>query len=124
MPNNAIVSYLPSQDENSSPKELPQRLSSALKQYQLDSNSQNLNSFYRRHLERNKEALKIKVGINDVIKAFSTFNIAPSHSYDRYMSYIKNKTDFDAILSDWESVGEDLSGAWIEYIINTKDNDE
>lgn len=121
MPHNAIVSYLPSRDEDSSSKELPQRLSSALKQYQLDSNSQNLNRFYTSHLERNKETIKIKVGIHGVIKAFSTFNIAPSHSYDKYMSSIKNKTDFDAILSDWESVGEDLSGAWIEYIIDCRD---
>lgn len=124
MSNNSIVSYLPSRDDDTSSNELSHRLSNALKQYQLDSDLQKLNKSYVKYVDLNKEKVEIKVGVRGVINAISTFNISPSHSYNRYMSVIKNKTDYEAIQSDWESVGEDISSVWIEHIISSRDNDE
>ena len=125
MSNDAIVSYLDTETQNSeSPSQsLAERLSNALRKYQLNSEIQGLNVAYSHHLAH-EEMLKInKLNIQGLIKAFGTFNIAPSGSYEHYLSVINNKSDLEAVHSDWKMVGEDLSFASIKYLIENRKSD-
>jgi hypothetical protein len=125
MSHNSIVSYLSSQTENSLYSErresaLHQKLSKALEQYQRDLDVQTLNSKYFEYLLRNENLENTTLNLRVIVEALKTFNIAPSNSYDRYMSVIKNQTDFDAIRSDWEVVGEGLSASFAKNIIDQR----
>ena len=62
--------------------------------------------------------------IQAIIRAFKSFNIAPSNSYERYMAVLKNRSDLEAIRSDWEMVGEDLSFALIDHILKEREKDD
>jgi len=95
-------------------------LSKALEQYQRDLDVQTLNSKYSEYLLRNENLENTTLNLRVIVEALKTFNIAPSNSYDRYMSVIKNQTDFDAIRSDWEVVGEGLSASFAKNIIDQR----
>ena len=124
MPRDAIVSYLDMETQNNESQSLAERLSDALKKYQIDSEIRNLSVAYSHHLAH-EEMLKInKLNIQGMIKAFGTFNLAPSGSYERYLSVLKNKSDFEAVQSDWKMVGEDLSFASIKHLIESRESDE
>ena len=59
-------------------------------------------------------------GIKSIIKGFNSFNIAPSNSYKRHKDLVNNERGHEAIASDWEAVGEYLTYALAQYIIEEK----
>ena len=122
MPQEALVSYLYDQNNATSTRKLSERLSDALKKYQLDSELNSLSEAYSNSLKHEEELKKRRLTSLNIIEAFSTLNIAPSSSYDRYLAILNNKSDLDAIRSDWEMVGEDLSTAWVKYILESKED--
>jgi hypothetical protein len=124
MSQDAIVSYLNKQNNELPSRKLSERLSDALKRYQLTSEIKDLQNAYSRHLSYEKELGKVNISAPAMIKAFGSFNIVPSNSYERYMAVLKNKSDFEAISSDWIMVGEDLSFAWVKYLLENKVSNE
>lgn len=118
----ALVPYLYDQNNATSTRKLSERLSDALKKYQLDSKLNDLSEAYSNSLKHEDELKKVRLTSLSIIEAFSTLNIAPSNSYDRYMAILNNKSDLEAISSDWEMVGEDLSSAWVRYILESKED--
>lgn len=118
----ALVPYLYDQNNATSTRKLSERLSDALKKYQLDSKLNDLSEAYSNSLKHEDELKKVRLTSLSIIEAFSTLNIAPSNSYNRYMAILNNKSDLEAISSDWEMVGEDLSSAWVRYILESKED--
>lgn len=126
MSHDAIVSYLDIkiQDNERPSQALAERLSDALKKYQFDSEIEKLNIAYSGHLDREKLLKSSRLNSRALAKAFGTFNIAPSGSYKHYMSTLANKSDLEAIHSDWKMVGEDLSFAVIKNLIESRESNE
>ena len=124
MSQDAVVSYLQTKSDENSPPRLSERLSDALKKYKIDSELQNLRSAYSQHLAREEELKNIRVNTPSIIKSLGTLNIAPTNSYNRYLAVLKNQSDYDAILSDWKMVGEDLSFAYIKSLLEGIESNE
>jgi len=102
-----------------SPQSIAGRLHSALRKYQIDHELQDLRTTYSQHLAKEQFRKGYKVDVEHVIKAFESFNLAPSCSYERYMSVVKNRSDVEALRSDWKVVGEDLSYAAMKHLIES-----
>lgn len=117
MSHNAIVYYLDMEDSSDDSQPLSGRLSDALEKYQIDSEIQDLSLVYSKYLAHEKKLERGELGINGVLKSLGTFNLVPSASYENYLSVLDSKSDLEAIRSDWEMVGEDLSLALIKYTI-------
>lgn len=113
----AVVSYLDTQNNKMNSQNVSARLSDALKKYKLNSELKNLHNVYSQYLFREDELKKSRVSYNSMINAFQTFNIAPSNSYERYLSVLNNRSDTEALHSDWEMVGEDLSFSWVKFFL-------
>ena len=120
---NAVVTYL---DDSNSGKnsakieDISSRLSCALKRFRKNSDLKVLQSSLSRYLGTEDALEKNSINKNTLVNSFSTFNLAPSNSYDRYLSVINNISDCDAIRSDWQAVGEDLSFSYIKYMLGNK----
>ncbi len=97
----------------------PVSLSIALKKYQEDSDLESLRRAYSDYVSHQKsmENSRAKMNLKTIFRGFGSFNIAPSNCYERYMALLGNKSDADAIRSDWEAVGEDLSYAFVKYTL-------
>lgn len=123
MSKDAIVSYLERQNSESLSQKLSKKLGDALKQYKFESEFQNLSEAYALHLA-NRQIEKANFDFQKITKSFNSFNIAPSNSYQRYMDVLKNKSDYEAISSDWKTIGNDLRVAWAKHLLVEKENHE
>ena len=95
-------------------------LHAALAKYREDSDIEILRSACSEYASRRfrKDLLPdLHEKFKSIIRGFNSFNIAPSNSYERYMDLVENKSDTEAIASDWEAVGEYLTYALAQHII-------
>lgn len=123
MPKDAIVSYLQKQNTEPLSQKLSEKLCDALRQYKFESEFHSLSEAYALHLA-NKQIEKANLNFQRIAKSFNSFNIAPSNSYQRYMAVLKNKSDYEAISSDWKTIGNDLRVAWAKHLLVEKENHE
>ena len=123
MSKDAFVSYLQKQNAEPLSQKLSERLCDALKQYKFESEFQSLSETYALHLA-NKQVEKARFDFEKFTKSFNSFNLAPSNSYQRYMAVLKNKSDYEAIYSDWKTIGDDLRVAWAKQLLVEKENHE
>jgi len=123
MPYDAVVSYLEpdAQSKEAVSRDLAERLSVALRKYHADHDLQGLSVKYSLCGKNNGYQKNYQMDLRQWRRAFNSFNLTPSNSYKRYMAVIKHKTDAEAIRSDWEAVGEDLSFAVVKNLIGRKD---
>ena len=101
------------------------RLSEALRAYKSTLDVTALKSVYSQHLSNQKllEINKINT-THSLLKAFSTFNLYPTGSYNNYLSILKNRSSYKAVESDWRMVGESLSSAYIKNLIENEKHHE
>jgi len=119
MPHNAINSCSDTKKTDQH-QTLADRLASALKKYQVDHELIPLQEAYSQHLLNEKVLTTSRLTANVVINAFGTFNLFPSVTPHHYLAAIKTQSDSEAIHSDWEMVGEDLSLAAIKNMIESR----
>ncbi len=119
MSQDAVVSYLKKQDIEPLSQKLSEQLSEALKLYKLESEFHSLSDSYAQHLSIN-QIKKVNFDFQKIVKTFNSFNIAPSNSYERYMAVVKNTSDYEAIYSDWKTVGNDLRVAYAKHLLSEK----
>ncbi|MEA3406130.1 MAG: hypothetical protein U9R28_10405 [Pseudomonadota bacterium] len=96
------------------------RISELIEDYRVNQDLPKLKKKYSTYLAAKAKPSKLKINYKAAVNGFKTFDIAPTGSYFRYLHVVKNTSDFDAIYSDWEAVGNDLSSAFIKEIINYK----
>ncbi len=120
MPYNVINSCLDT-EKIEQHQTLADRLANALKKYQADHEVIPLQEAYSQHLLSEKILTTNKLTVNAVIRAFGTFNLLPSGTHHNYLAAIKTQSDSEAIHSDWEMVGEDLSLAAIKNMIDSRE---
>lgn len=119
---NATTSYLYDQKQKSSTQKLSERLRNALDKYYLNADTElvKLKVTYEEYTGHEQAITEEKILSKSIVKAFSSFNIAPSGSYERYLSGISNRSDVEAIRSDWESVGNDLTFVLAGQLLESK----
>lgn len=101
-------------------RSLAEQLSNALNKNRQNLDIDELKSECKTYLDREKcNKVKKESVIEHVIKGIRSFNIAPSNSYEHYLSVVLNRSDTESIQSDWEAVGEDLSFAYINHILES-----
>ena len=122
--NNAVVSYLDTHNNKMNSQNISARLNDALKKYQINYKLKNLHSVYSHYLSYEDKLQKSRVNTDSMINAFKTFNISPSNSYERYLSVLNNRTDTEALHSDWEMVGEDLTLSWVKFFLENGEMSE
>ena len=99
----------------------PEILTAALEKYREDSDIEALRSACSEYESQgfHEDTSPDSLGkLESIRRGFKSFNIAPSNSYKRYMDAAKIQSDAEAIASDWAAVGEDLTYALAQYIIN------
>lgn len=107
-----------------SSEKLADRLRNALEKYHRQTDKAELRVAYERCRVRRHEIHPETTLSERIIKAFSSFNIAPSGSKKRYLSVLPTHSDVEALQSDWNAVGEDLTFVLAGQILNSNRGDE
>ncbi|MCI5131976.1 MAG: hypothetical protein D3904_10720 [Candidatus Electrothrix sp. EH2] len=107
-----------------SSEKLADRLRNALEKYHRQSeNKAELRAAYESC--RAQYEVQPETTISErIINAFRSFNIAPSGSRKRYLAVLPTRSDVEALQSDWDVVGEDLTFVLAGQILNSKRGDE
>lgn len=115
----AIVSYLGvDHQEQTELSKVTEMLWKTLEKYRLNQDQNELGRAFQRYLDQEEWSEFIPdFSMHNIARGLGTFNIAPSNSYDRYLSVVQNRSDIDAVQSDWDTIGEDLSFAYIKHIL-------
>ncbi|WP_446012092.1 hypothetical protein [Candidatus Electrothrix sp.] len=107
-----------------SSKKLADRLRNALEKYQRQTDKAELRTAYENYRAQKHEVQPKTVLSERIINAFSSFNIAPSGSKKRYLAVLPTHSDVEALQSDWNAVGEDLTLVLAGQILNRNRGDE
>lgn len=101
------------------PSGTAKKLRYALKLYQANLDIQALQKAYA-HYCHQEAKLKAKIlRTPNIAKSVSTFNLAPSGRYNRYLGSLGGTSDREAIEADWNAVGEFLSCAKIKSLLES-----